>query len=245
MQAALRSKTKSRNARGVNFINNTPPPAALGMAYRAALSVCCLSARIHAELNKIPPRYGNEVPMGVVGCCRCAPCNESEVRVQRASNEAEMLGGDGEVSLDAWTAELAARLQLDSPYASRQPSVTVEVDPPPSGTAGAPEVLPPPPAAGFPQAAPRRAGPAQKAPPRPRLSRASSAPPFIEHPAPPPSAAGDLMQIMCSSRRLVGGTASSIRREAFAQQAGAGGLQQQARPVYISCVGKGVPLPPD
>ena len=63
----------------------------------------------------------------------------------RASHLTEMLGGEGEVSLDAWTAELAARLQLDSPYASRQPSVTVEVDPPPSGTAGAPEVLPPPP----------------------------------------------------------------------------------------------------
>ena len=36
-------------------------------------------------------------------------------------------GGEG--SLDAWTAALAARLQLDSPHASRQPSVSSDLDP--------------------------------------------------------------------------------------------------------------------
>ena len=99
-------------------------------------------------------------------------------------------GGEG--SLDAWTAALAARLQLDSPHASRQPSVTVEAaaaSTPPTGTGGAPEVLPQP-AAGFPKAAlhPQQAGPAQEAPPRPRPAPVQTGlhSPMIPGPVPPP-----------------------------------------------------------
>ena len=93
-------------------------------------------------------------------------------------------GGEG--NLDSWTAALAARLQLDSPHASRQPSVTASPphDSAPSGAAGAAEVVPPL-AAGFPQPTPQQAGPAQEAPPRQPEAPLQGA---VAPPAPPPFA---------------------------------------------------------
>ena len=84
----------------------------------------------------------------------------------------------GESSVDAWTAALAARLQLDSPLASRQPSTlppgaAATHRPPHAGPGGpAVEVLAQPAAAAaFPQATPQLtpqlAGLAHASPPRP------------------------------------------------------------------------------
>ena len=104
-----------------------------------------------------------------------------------ATGDRNMWAG-GEGNLDSWTAALAARLQLDSPHASRQPSLPASpaATPPPNGAA---EVVPPP-AAGFPQPTPQQAGPAQEAPPR-----QPEAPPqggqqlhIVAPPAPPPFA---------------------------------------------------------
>ena len=123
-----------------------------------------------------------------------AACRKPQIRISKQPivEGCYCMWSGGEGSLDAWTAALAARLQLDSPHASRQPSVTVEAaaaSTPPTGTGGAPEVLPQP-AAGFPKAAlhPQQAGPAQEAPPRPRPAPVQTGlhSPMIPGPVPPP-----------------------------------------------------------
>ena len=91
----------------------------------------------------------------------------------------------GESSVDAWTAALAARLQLDSPHASRlptdqptnqptlAPAAAPAAPPPPhAGARGAELLAQPAAAAAFPQAppqgtTPQLAGRAHATPPRP------------------------------------------------------------------------------
>ena len=90
----------------------------------------------------------------------------------------------GESSVDAWTAALAARLQLDSPHASRlptdqptnqpalAPAAATAPPPPHAGARGAELLAQPAAAAAFPQAppqgtTPQLAGRAHATPPRP------------------------------------------------------------------------------
>ena len=90
----------------------------------------------------------------------------------------------GESSVDAWTAALAARLQLDSPHASRlptnqpviqptlAPAAATAPPPPHAGARGAEVLAQPAAAAAFPQAPPQQGAPQlagrAHATPRPR-----------------------------------------------------------------------------